>query len=455
MRIKATSIFTVVVATAFLWGCKSSNSEFGPKYKCVDGKAADMYPCDNVSMYAHLTAEELGGFEVNDIWGWTDPSTGKEYALVGLTDGVSFVDISDPNSPVVVGKLEESNLSAKYKVPSFEEAFPACVLAIGTTERAKTVQQGSTWRDMKVFDDHIFVVSDAQPHGVQSFDLTKLRQYDGEMMTFTHDALYEGLANAHNIAINEQTGFAYAVGVTTAEQCGSRQETGLHIIDVNDPKNPTFAGCFFDPDTEIPNTVNIGTGYIHDTQCVNYEGPDSRYTGKELCFSSAEGAVVISDVTDKSDPYTVGFSGQSEMQYSHQGWLTEDQSYFLMNDEIDEANLGRTTKTYIWDVQDLEDPQFVGYYSHGTRSIDHNLYIKNDLVYQSNYTSGLQILEIDNLANAELNRVGFFDTQPGLESSGFEFGFNGTWSNYPYFESGVLILSDIEDGLFILQPEVD
>lgn len=449
------TLFFAVTALLITVNCTSTeNSDLNVEFPCEDGTSAGTFPCENISMYAHVTAEELGGSFLNDIWGWTDSATGKEYALVGMNDGVSFVDVSDPNNPVVVGKLMESNLNAKYKIPTFSEAFPGCVIGIGDTERAKNIQMGSTWRDMKVFDDHMFVVSDAQAHGVQSFDLTKLRQYDGEFLTFTEDALYEGLANAHNIAINELTGFAYATGVTTADTCGSRQATGLHILDVNDPKNPTFAGCFFDPETEIPNSVNVGNGYIHDTQCVNYEGPDGRYAGKELCFSSAEGAVVITDVTDKSNPATVGFSGQSQMQYSHQGWLTEDQAYFLMNDEIDETNLGRNTKTYIWDVRDLEDPVFVGHYTHETTSIDHNLYIRGNLVFETNYTSGLRILKIKDLSNAELEQVAYFDTHPQQPNQQDQ-AYSGTWSNYPFFESGIVIVSDIEDGLFILQPEVD
>lgn len=416
---------------------------------CENGFVDSTYPCSNISLYARLSPDSLGGTRLNDIWGWTDPETGKEYALVGLTDGISFVDLSNPSKPIVVGKLEESNISAQFKIVDPEEAYPACQLGIGDTEAAKKITEGSIWRDVKVFDNHAFIVSDAQPHGMQVFDLTKLRAFDSTFINFEHDALYERFANAHNITINEQTGFAFASGVTTSELCGSRQETGLHIIDVNNPLQPTFAGCFFDPETEVGGTHSAGVGYIHDTQCVTYSGPDSRYSGKELCFSSSEGAVVISDVTDKSDPTTVGFSEASQMQYSHQGWLTEDQAYFLMNDELDEKNLGRNTKTYIWDVKDLENPSLIGHYTHSNSSIDHNLYIKGNYVYQSNYTSGLQIFEIGNLDQLELIPVAHFDTQPLTNSTTFD----GVWSNYPFFESGTIIASDIDSGLFILRPE--
>ncbi len=440
--------FTVVTLS-----CNKNNS--GPleaNFKCIDGLAQDTYPCNNIDLYAQISPTELGGIQSNDIWGWTDPQTNKEYALVGMTDGVSFVDVSDPNNPVVVGYLPESRLSTtKLKVNP--DPFDACAIGIGDTDRAKSLQQGSTWRDIKVYENHAFVVKDysnssREPHGMQVFDLTKLRNFEDEAIVFSEDLLYTDIGNAHNIVINEQTGFAYAVGVREAEVCST---SGLHMIDIRDPKNPTYAGCYEDP---TPPRRFSNSAYIHDAQCVVYDGPDIDYRGKELCFNSAERSIVISDVTDKENPVTIGFNGETEMQYSHQGWLTENHSYFLMNDELDEAGLGRDTKTYIWDISDLENPEFVGHYSHNTVSIDHNLYIKDNIVYQTNYNAGLQVLKLGDLSKAELSPIAFFDTKPGIETSNVNgAGFSGAWSNYPYFESGIIIVSDIEDGLFILRPD--
>ncbi len=443
----------IIIAVFFLSCSKDTANTFeGANFKCIDGLAKDTFPCENMDLYAQLSPQDLGGVRVNDIWGWTDPLTNIEYALVGLTDGVSFVNLSDPNNPVVVGVLPESRLSnSKLNISSV--TFDVCTIGIGDTEKAKNLEQGSTWRDVKVYENYAFVVKDynfsnAEPHGMQVFDLTKLRNYEDEPITFSEDALYTQIGNAHNIVINEQTGFAYAVGVRSAEICPT---AGLHMIDIRDPLNPTYAGCY--EDTTPPRRFS-NSAYIHDAQCLIYNGPDADYKGRELCFNSAEQSIVIADVTNKSQPTTVGFNGESEMQYSHQGWLTEDHSYFLMNDELDEAGLGRETKTYVWDVQDLENPQFVGHYTHNTVSIDHNLYIKDNIVYQSNYNAGLRVLRVDNLSNAQLTPIAFFDTKPGVETSDTRGeGFSGTWSNYPYFNSGIIIVSDIEDGLFILRPQ--
>jgi choice-of-anchor B domain-containing protein len=441
----------LTLLSILLFSCENDSPVFDESFPCENGLADGTYPCENVGLYAHISADELGGQRLNDIWGWTDPQTGKEYALVGLFDGVSFVDISNPNNPIVVGKLNEAEFATKLIPTEAEEEFPACIYGIGSSKAAKNILAGSTWRDVKVFDNHAFIVADGQIHGMQVFDLTLLRSYEGTKLTFTEDAFYDKLGNAHNIAINEATGFAYAIGVTNAEVCGDRNGTGLHIIDINDPKNPAFAGCYIDSDTDLPSAVDVGIGYIHDTQCVVYGGPDSEHQGKEVCVSSAEGAVVITDVSDKSNPQTIGFSGQSRMQYSHQGWLTEDHRYFLMNDELDETRIGRNTKTYIWDVRDLDNPVFIDHYSHDTPNIDHNLYVLNNKVYQTNYTAGLRIFELGDLENAELIPAGFFDTTPGNNAIDYE----GTWSNYPYFESGVVIVSDINNGLFILNPHLD
>ncbi len=70
----------------------------GGEVPCTDDRAAG-FECSNVDVLSFLPVKDMGGTRgtrVNDIWGWTDPQTGREYAMVGRTDGLSFVDISDP-----------------------------------------------------------------------------------------------------------------------------------------------------------------------------------------------------------------------------------------------------------------------------------------------------------------------------------------------------------------------
>lgn len=443
-------ILIIASCSIFSMACDKNKTLFDEPYPCEDGMADGKYPCENIGMYAHIPLSEFDTERLNDIWGWTDPQTEKEYALVGLYNGVSFVDVSDPKTPVIVGSLPETSFSAKRL--NLETAdFEICEFGIGSTPEAKSLTEGSVWRDLKVYDDHLFIVSDAQSHGMQVFDLSGLREFEGTPLTFSEDAIYTKISNAHNIVINEESGFAYAVGATNSvneEFVNDCNEGGLHMIDISNPKAPVFAGCY--RNTDAPRR-RAGSAYIHDAQCVQYAGPDADYQGSEICFNAAERSVDIADVSDKSNPVHLGFAANPNVQYSHQGWLTEDQAYFIMNDELDELNLGRNTKTHVFDVRDLDNPEFVGSFDHITRTIDHNLYVKKGHTFLTNYTSGLRILENRDLSDAEFTQVGFFDTTPRNNVVDFQ----GTWSSYPYFESGIIIVSDIFGGLFILNPHLD
>lgn len=366
---------------------------------CANGKAGP-FPCENVDLMSFLPLDEIGGGEGNDIWGWTDPQTGEEYALMGLTNGTAFVNISDPKRPVHLGNL-----------PSRTE--------------------DSIWRDVKVHDDHAFIVSEAERHGMQVFDLTKLRGLDEGERTFEADANYDEFSSAHNVAINEDSGFAYAVGTDT---CAG----GLHMVDIQDSQSPEFAGCY------------DGDGYTHDTQVVNYQGPDEDYQGREIAFSSNEDTLTITDVTDKENPELISRLPYAGAAYTHQGWLSPDQRYFYLGDELDELVLQHNTRTRTFDLADLDDPlNLPKVYDAETEAIDHNMYTKGGLLYQANYRAGFRLLETDPGADPGLREVGFFDIYPQDD----EAEFNGAWSNYPYYDSGVVAVSGIEQGLFVLKPK--
>ncbi len=218
---------------------------------------------------------------------------------------------------------------------------------------------------------------------------------------------------------------------------------GVHMIDISSPNQPEFAGCYVD---EAAGGFTE-SGYIHDTQCVMYSGPDEDYQGKEICFNSSEKFFLISDVTDKNAPTTISMDTYPGASYIHQGWLSEDQRYFFMNDELDERYNHTNTRTYVWDIQDLDQPEMIGHYQHNTPSIDHNLYIKDDLMYQANYTAGLRILDISDPTPENISEVAYFDTTPQDETVTF----GGLWSVYPWLSGDKIIVSDIKQGLFILR----
>ncbi|MEX1054600.1 MAG: choice-of-anchor B family protein, partial [Rhodothermales bacterium] len=214
-------------------------------------------------------------------------------------------------------------------------------------------------------------------------------------------------------------------------------------IDVTDPHNPTFAGCY----AEV-SSVRALTGYTHDTQCVNYHGPDPDYAGREICVSSNENSIVITDVTVKSAPVTVAVAEYPAFAYTHQGWLTPDHTHFLLDDELDELPRSAMvrTRTLIWNLEDLDDPLPPTLYAGTTTSIDHNQYIVEKRAFQANYASGLRILDLTDVTHPV--EVGFFDTFPAHDSAMFV----GAWSNYPFFESGIVVISSINEGFFVVQP---
>ena len=382
---------------------------------CVGGYAGE-YPCKGIDLLSFVPSADLGGTFINDIWGWTDPVTGSDYALVGGIEGLAVVDISDPRRPVVLGGLP-----------------------------THSTEGGDFWRDVKVYADHAFVVSENDGHGMQVLDLGQLRNIDvsGGPVLFAETAHYAGIGHSHNIAINEDTGYAYILG---SHECSG----GPHMVDISDPANPAFAGCFADH------------GYTHDAQCVVYQGPDADYAGREICFGSNANfdgtpffnTLSIADVTDKSNPEGIAnaeYPG-GEDGYSHQGWLTPDHSYFLHGDELDELIFGNNTRTRIWDVRDLDNPVVIGVFDNSTASIDHNIYVQGRYAFVSNYTSGLRIYDLTNVASGEISETAYFDVFP--ESDGAFFV--GSWSNYPFFaQKGIVAVSSMDRGLFILQPRID
>ena len=368
----------------------------GPE-NCVDGSAGG-YSCKGISLEKRLALESMEGTMGNDLWGWTDSETGKEYALMGMSNGTAFVDVSDPQIPRFLGRLPTETVA-------------------------------SLWRDIKVYRDHAYIVADAAgAHGMQVFDLTRLRGLSGSA-EFSPDMVYDGFEHSHNLAINEETGFAFAVSTDTCSR-------GLHIMNVQTPNNPMFAGCH-------------DAATTHDTQCVVYRGPDAEHRDREICFSSNENHVEVVDVTDKSAPVTLSTSTYPQLAYVHQGWLTEDHRYFLLGDELDESNLGLSTRTHVFDVSDLKAPEHLYAHDLGTRATDHNLYVRGNRVFEANYSTGLRVLEFGDLAEEEIEEIAWFDTYPDNDGPALD----GAWSVYPYLPSGTILVSDIRRGLFVLSME--
>ncbi|MFC7445900.1 MULTISPECIES: choice-of-anchor B family protein [Mesoflavibacter] len=371
---------------------------------CTNGMAGQ-YPCNGIDLMSVIDILTLSGSNAangSDIWGWTDHISNKEYAIVGLTNSTAFVDISDANNPIFLGRLN-------------------------------TNTNASNWRDIKVYNNYAFIVADnAGPHGMQVFDLTRLRNLDNIPTTFSPDTTFNGVSSCHNIVINQSEAIAYLVG------CNDNGG-GPIFVDISDPLNPTYINDY------------TSAGYSHDAQVVTYNGPDTDYTGHQIYVGSNGNSdqVVILDVTDKNNVTQISSFSYPQTAYAHQGWFTENQDYFILGDEVDEINYGFNTKTIVFNFSDLDNPTLHATYFGPSAAIDHNGYVKDSEYYLANYRAGLRILDITNINSTSnpLTETAFFDTYPDNDAANF----NGAWSVYPYFESGNIIIGDIDRGLFVVR----
>ena len=377
-----------------------------PVVTCASGMAGP-YPCSGVDMLSRIALADLGARSGNAIWGGVESKHKREIAVVGLDNATAFVDVSVPGCPVQLGRLPSTTSGAR-----------------------------SGTHDVKTSGDYALIVAEIRNHGLQVFDMRTLGMTESTA-TLTPLTTYRGtdsepITNAHDVLANEATGFVYVVG---ASSCGG----GLHMVDFHDPSKPTFAGCGKDDH------------YVHDAQCVVYKGPDEEHTGKEICvtFNGEDSSFSIVDVTDKSAPHELSTTHYDKGQYTHNGALTDDHSHLVLSDELDEQRNGNPTRTFLFDVTDLDKPTALGTYDAKTKSIDHNLFIRDDFVYQANYEAGLHILDASKAPMGMLSEVAFFDTFPTLDAAELK----GAWTAYPYFPSGIVVMNGTEGGVFVLRPQ--
>lgn len=385
----------------------------GPRaFTCTNGKAGE-YPCKNVNLLDMLTHNEMqsfsanGGGEGSDVWGWE--YNGREFGIVTQTDGTAFVEIN-----VTTG-------------------------AMRFLGRLPTQTTSALWRDAKVIGNYVYIGSEATGHGIQIFDLRKLLNVSTPQ-TFKADAVHTAIGSSHNIINSADPNVIIACG---QKSCSG----GLYFVNVANPLSPQYIGCY------------SGDGYTHDAQCVTYNGPDSAYKGREICFAYNEDTLTILDVTDKRAVKQLSRTPYVGSAYTHQGWLTSSShTHLLLDDELDEESQTSTaadghTRTYVWNVSKLTKPVQEGIYRSPVTSIDHNQYVVNGRSYQSNYASGLRIVDVSRVASgggaASMSEVANFDVRP--EDNVVDF--YGSWSAY-VFKSGKVIVNSIERGAFVVKPTV-
>jgi choice-of-anchor B domain-containing protein len=364
-----------------------------PGLSALTAAASLGFPADNFTLQSWMTMSDLGfgGANGNDCWGYTSPS-GREYALMLTTQGTAVVEVSNPTLPDLVGTISGPN---------------------------------STWRDIKVYGSRAYAVSEGGS-GIQVIDLSNV---DAGVVTLENTVTGPGTSATHNIALDEVSGFLYRTG-------GGSE--GLRIYSLANPSAPQYVGSW-------------SQRYVHDAQVVTYtSGP---FAGRELAYccgglngGQTDTGLTIVDVTNKSNPVVLSQVSYPARAYSHQGWLSNDRTRFYLGDELDEGSTVSTTTTRVFDVSDPANATYIGAFDNGNAAIGHNMYERDGILFQANYTSGLRAFDLNQSLNSP-PEVGFFDTAPNSSSASF----NGLWSCFVGFPSGTIIGSDIESGLFVLR----
>jgi choice-of-anchor B domain-containing protein len=329
------------------------------------------FASSGIELLSWLPLNTLDGAQSgNDCWGYVSGS-GREYAIIGTYENTIFVEVTNPGNAVVVATINGPD---------------------------------SLWRDIKTYQNYAYAVSEGGS-GIQVMDLANI---DNGVVTLVGTVNGAGTASTHNVAIDEVSGFLYRSG-------GS--DNGLRIYSLANPASPTFVGSWI-------------TRYVHDAQVVTYTtGP---FAGRQIAFccsgfngGSVQTGLDIVDVTDKANPVSLANAFYPDPAYSHQGWLSEDRQYFYLGDELDEDG-SKPTTTHVFDVSDIDDPQYEGSFTNGNTAVGHNMYSLDGILYQANYRSGLRLFDLANPAQPV--EMGYFDTYPSNDADGF----NGLWSVYPY-----------------------
>ncbi|HKU17513.1 MAG TPA: choice-of-anchor B family protein [Steroidobacteraceae bacterium] len=383
------------------------------------GGASGGFPCQSVSLLSHVAFDTLEptSTRANDVWGYTDLNTGREYVFIGVENGLAILDITDPTAPEQVGAPTGS----------------------------KTV-----WRDIEVYQTfdataqrwraYAYVTADAVSDPLMMLDLSGLPN-GVERIEFTSDhraAHTNYMLNADYTYGISQTGEPPVLGIA-----GANLNSGNHrLYSLSNPRAPSLLSV-------------SSSGYAHDmvsfpvtdarknTQCVNAQSRPAC----QVLTDFNENTVDIWDVSNPASRQLLASQPYPNARFVHSGWWTEDGRYLYVHDEIDERDVGLNTTVRVFDMADLRAPALAGSWVGPTRAIDHNGYVKGNRYYFSNYSEGLTVLDVTNPVAP--TRVGFFDTYPATSETGFV----GAWGVYPFFASGTIAISDINSGLYLVRNE--
>ncbi len=384
---------------------------------CSGGFAAGL-PCNDVDLLSHVGFTDISATPTagNDIWGFVDLNTGREYAIVGFNLGTAVFDVTDAENPLEVGFIDG---------------------------------QDAIWRDIKVYqffdaaadrwNAYAFVTTDGSTDGLFIIDMTGL-PHSIQRVSYPSD-----ITRAHNVyATNTDFGTGIALTddtpaliVAGATSNGNGQ---FRTYSLANPESPAL----------VPG--GLGTGYMHDAASMLIDDPrkDNQCVNAgdfcQLLLDFNENSFEIWDVTNAATPVQLSSTPYPNVGYVHSGWWSEDKQYVFVHDELDERNSGLPTTLRAFLISDLASPTLAGTWTGPTNAIDHNGFVRGNRYYMSNYTRGLTVLDITNPAapveSGNLDTYPFDDPNDAI--------FNGAWGTYPFFHSGNIAISDIDSGFYMV-----
>ncbi len=313
---------------------------------------------------------------------------GKEYALLGASKGMIVMDVTQPDSAKQIVQIPGPN---------------------------------NLWKEIKVYKQYAYVTSEGG-QGLQIVDLSALPSATLTNKFYKGDGAIAGKLNAiHALHIDTLKGVVYLFGASGAVS------NGAIMLDIKtDPMNPKYLGA-----------VTNGAGnnaYIHDGFAHN----DTLFAGHIY-----RGEMEVYYTGDKTKFVSLG-KVQTPTKFTHNIWLSENHKFAYTTDENNNSVLAA------YDVSDLSNIKLVDKIATNPNSgaVVHNTHILNDYAVSSYYTEGFTIVDAHRPDN--LVEVGRYDTyDPAINQAD---PFFGAWGVYPYFPSGTIVVSNIDEGLYVFTP---
>ena len=269
----------------------------------------------------------------NDVWGYAN--NGREYAIIGSTEAIHIIDVTDPSALVEVQRIEGADGGFFL-----------------------------SHRDMKVFQHHLYCVADEGGNStLQIIDLSTLPETAAEVYNSN-----EYVVTAHNLYIDSSKARLYIVG----------KGSNTTVLDISNPAAPAFMATYPKAGFPLP--------YVHDAYIENNIG----------YMNCTHNGLWVVDFTDADAPVVLGtMTDYQEAGYNHSGWLSEDGDYYFLCDENHGSQVKAVNVTDPTDmkVEALFSP------NKWTNEIAHNCMVKDGLLYLSYYYDGMQVFDVSNPLN--------------------------------------------------------